>query len=216
MQNDGLLQLVSDRNGALAAGLDDLHAHVAAAVLQRTRNCKADIAAARENDALRRRFLMAEQAQGSGNLRPVGNHVGEIADPQLIGRVRREHAVVSPDSDDGRSKIREEFGKLLQRRVHERAVLAAFDRDHRHAVLREANRVRRARKRDTAQHHAPDLELGRDHDIDRHVLAGEERLVLGQQVALRPHPRDLARHVEDRVRELARHHVHLVVQGDGD
>ena len=56
---------------------------------------------------------------------------------------------------------------------------------------------------------------GNDH-VDGHVVAGEQVLPHGPQIALGTDAGDLGRHVEQGVRHLAGDHVHFIGEGDGD
>ena len=57
---------------------------------------------------------------------------------------------------------------------------------------------------------------GRDDDVDRHVLAGEQVGPDRRQIALIAHAGDLDRDVEQRVGHLAGHHIDLVGLRDRD
>ncbi len=113
-------------------------------------------------------------------------------------------------------QVGKQFGKLAQRRVDHRAILAAFDGDHRHRIVGELHRIRRTRQGDAAQHHFTDLDLGRNDDVDGHVFAGKQIAVLRQQIFLRPYAGHFRGHAEQRMRHLTGHHVDLVVKRDAD
>ena len=63
---------------------------------------------------------------------------------------------------------------------------------------------------------ARDLHLRRDDNVDRHVLAAEQIRPFRLQIILAAYARDLGRHLEQGMADLAGDHVHLVRIGDRD
>ena len=62
----------------------------------------------------------------------------------------------------------------------------------------------------------PYLDLGRDDHIDGHVVAAEKVSPDRLEIALVPYARNLGRHVEQRMGNLAGHHVDFIGIGDSD
>ena len=87
---------------------------------------------------------------------------------------------------------------------------AAADADQPHPVVGERDAIGGARHLEPQRDRARDLDLGRDDHVDRHMLAAEQVLPAALQIALLADARDLGRHVEQRMRDLAGDHVDLV------
>ena len=127
--------------------------------------------------------------------------------------MKRESRLMAITND---MEIGKELRELAKRRVDDGTAFFAPHRDHPHAPVAERQHVQRPRHLQPALDGAGDLYFGRDDQIDRHLVAAEEIRPDRVQVALLAHPRDLLGHVEERMGDLAGHHVDLVGVGDGD
>src|SRR5690606_38829792 len=98
------------------------------------------------------------------------DYIGQIIGYQLIGGTRNEELVVAVDADHDGRQVGEEFGQLRERRVDDRALFLAFDRQHDDVAVREWNNVGGAGNGDAAQDHFAHLDLRRNDHVDRQVI----------------------------------------------
>ena len=166
--------------------------------------------------AARLRFLEPECRHGTGQLRPFDDEIDLVARQHLFVGVGHDDPVLPRDPDDGDQQVRKDLGQLAQRRLDQRAVLAASHADEPHQPVDQGNHLERAGHLKTSGDGARHFDFRRDDDVDGQILAREQIRVDRAQIALVTDSRDLDRHVEQRMRHLARHHVDLVVLGDGD
>ena len=120
------------------------------------------------------------------------------------------------DRDHHDVEIGKQLGELAERRVDDGAAFLAAYGDHSQAPAAERQHVESARHLEPALDGTSDLNFRRDNQVDRHVVAAEEIRPSRVEIALVAHPRDFLRHVEQRVRNLTRHHVDFVGVGHGD
>ena len=113
-------------------------------------------------------------------------------------------------------ELRKERRQLAQRRVDHRGLLIAVDPDQRHLAVGQGVDVEGSRHLQAPLDGPRHLDFRRDCHVDGHVVPAEEVGPLGIQIRLVADPRDLGRHVEDRMTNLAGHHVDLVGIGDRD
>jgi hypothetical protein len=101
---------------------------------------------------------------------------------------------------------------LNERRVDDGTVFQAFDRHHHDSLVGKTDNVAHTGQGDAAQHHFPDLKLGRNDDVNRHVIAGKQILIVRLQIGLCADAGDLGRHIEQSMRHFTGDDVHLVIK----
>jgi hypothetical protein len=92
------------------------------------------------------------------------------------------------------------------------AFVEAFDCHHGDRVFGEPDHVCGTWQRYASQDEFRDFSFRRNDDVDGHLFAGKQILVLRHQIGLSANAGDLRRYVEQRMRNLARHHVDFVVE----
>jgi hypothetical protein len=85
-----------------------------------------------------------------------------------------------------------------------------------HFVVGERNCLERSRHLQAANDCSGDLDFRRNDDVDRQVLTRKQVRPRGIEVTLLAHAGDLDRHLEQRMRHLACHHVDFVGLRHGD
>ena len=216
MQDHRLFELGSHRLGPRRRRFDHLGIDPGIFGLDLLGQEQADIAAAEDQQPARLRFLVAEGGHRPRQLLGIDHEIGFVAGQHLVVGRRNDGPPLAGQTDDHRVEVGEDLGQLAQRCVDQRAALAAAHADQLHPVFGQRDHLEGAGHLEPAGDRAGNLDLGRDDDVDRHVLAREQGPEHGVEVTLVADPGDLRRHVEQGVRDLAGHHVDLVGLGHRD
>ena len=161
-------------------------------------------------------LLVPEHRHRPGNMVVVGDEIDLVPGQHLIVRRRHQRGVAAVYPHHHDIQVREDAGELAQRRVDHRAVIAAAQRDGPHHAVGERDGIGGAGHQQAAHDRPRDLHLGRDDHVDRHVVPAEQIGPDLLQIGLGAYAGDLGRHLEQRMRDLAGHHVDLVGLGDRD
>ncbi len=122
MQDNRVIQPVSDEFSAGPVAFNDADAGVAGAVLQHSGQRHADCAATNDDDAVGGRFVAAEDRHGAGDV-PFGRQdINLIAAFKMIAGEGGLNSLSAPEAEDKGVEGAEQLGQLAQRRVHNRAV----------------------------------------------------------------------------------------------
>ena len=146
----------------------------------------------------------------------IGDEIDLIAGQQMLGRIGHEPLAAAHDPDDGDVEIGEQLLQLAQRRVDDGTIIGAAHAQQLYQAVGQGKAVERARRVKAPRNGPPHFDLGRDDHVDGHVVAAEKIRPHGLEIALVAHPRDLGRHFEQRMGDLAGHHVDFIGIGDGD
>ena len=201
---------------AFRAQLDDLHVEAGMALLELLRQEVADIAAPDDDHPAGFGLLVPEDRHAARHMLGVHGEIDLVSYQHLVVAARHDQTGIPADRQHHDVEIGKQLRELAERSVNDRAAFLAAHGDHPHTPAAERQHVEGARHLKPAFDGAGDLDLGRDDQVDRHVVPAEEIGPGRVQVALVADPRDLFGHVEQRVRDLARHHVDLVGVGNGD
>ena len=177
---------------------------------------KADVAAAEDQQPPRRRLLVAEGAHGARHLIAVDDEIDLVAGQHLVVPRGHDGTVFAHEPDDDDIEVGEQLGELPERRIDQGTGILAAHAQQLHLVVGQGNHLERPGHLEAPRHRAGHFDLGRDDDVDGHVVAGKQIRPDGVQVALVTHAGDLGRHVENRMGHLTGHHVDLVGIGHRD
>ena len=195
---------------------DQFRLDPAAAFFEIACDIEPDVPAAGDDDPSAKLLLLAEDRQRPLHPFRRRHHIDGVACNHMVAGTRDEHRFVPQDADDSGVQVGEQFRQLPQRRIDDRAILAAIDAENRDLLVGERDGLGRSGLCHPTQHHLADLDLGRDDHVDRHVFTGKQVAPALLQIALFADAGDLGRQVEQRMGHLARDHVNLVMQGDRD
>ena len=177
---------------------------------------KPDIPAADDHDAAHLWLWPVEDA-----VKPVAmgfqhGDVGGISHLQVVIAARCENVPCPVDPDDPGAEAGKEALDLVQRRVEDRTVRQDLDCNELDVAASETDAHQCARRTEALQDGVAHFGFGRNNEIDSQPLAGKKLAPARRQILLSAHTGDLVRNVEQRVGNLANHHVDLVGIGHGD
>ena len=135
---------------------------------------------------------------------------------QLVPRLGREQPRLAAHAHDDGAQGREQLVQLAQGRVQCGAVILQQDAQKLHLAAHEGFHVKGGRRRQPLQGRIRDLSFRADHHVDGQVGRAVKIRIDRIQIGAAAQARDLARHLEDRMGDLAGDHVHLVRMGRGD
>ena len=216
MQDHGVVaEFARDVLGAHLRILDDLQRQRRRALGELLCQVQPDIAAADDHHAVGDLLLVTEIAHHAGGLARAGDDIDRIPELHAIGRRRHESLTAAHQRDDdhggqGRGQIVEPAAE------HGAAARCATDAEQLNAAVGERDRVECAGRLQTPHDAVGDLQLRRDDHVDRELVAGIEAAPDRGEIALVAQAGDAARYLEQRIGDLAGHHVDLVRSGDRD
>lgn len=209
MQHHRALEPLGGMLGTGLVGLDqpDLDA---AGTLEGPRHIDADIAGPDHHDPADRLGIASENVEHATDLRAFRDDIDVIARQKRIRALGDEQGVLALYADHSEAQVGKELHDLFRRRSGNRRGLLEPQAQQLHTATGKDGSRERARRLDALQDGAADLQLRRDHDVDREIAGGEEIAPGRVEIVLRPHPRDPHRRGEQRVSDLTGDHVHLV------
>ena len=174
LQHDGVAQDLGDAPRAGRVALDELDL---VAVLDALREPQADVAAARDHDALHRVLDAAQLAHDLAHVLGGGDeeHLVVVLDHRVA--LGRDAAAVAVDRDDARVDVRQVLAQGAQLLADQRAAADRLDPDQPHAAVGEVEHLQRARVADQPLDVLGDQLLGADVDVHREASAVRRRSV---------------------------------------
>jgi hypothetical protein len=131
-----------------------------------------------------------------------------------VRAARNDGPAFAVDGGDPGVHPRHVLAQKAQLLAHQRAAVVGLDRHELNAAFREIQYLQRTGVLEQLPDVVGDHLLGVDEHVDGHVLAAEEAFAV--QVGRRADAGDLGRRAEQRVADLAGHHVDLVAGGHGN
>ena len=216
LQHGGSPQCIGQFRGLRAVAFDQPQAHMREFRFYQARQPVADIATPDDDRAVGLFFLVAERRHRPRHMGVVHDEIDFVADQHLVARLGNEVPLRAHDADDIDVQIREQRRQLAQRRVDDRAGVFEADPDEPDPPVRERQHFGGARPGQPPHDRAGDLALGRDDRVYRHPLARKHVGPVPVEIGRAADSGDLGRNVEQGMRNLARDHVDLIDERDGD
>ncbi len=185
-------------------------------LLEHLGDVQPDIAAANNDDMIEAALVTVEDRGETFGMRVEHGDIGAVSGLQDITSARGADFGAPADPDDPCREVRKHAAHLVDRKVDQRIVGAEFEAQQLELAARESRAHDRARRAEALEDGVPHFRFGRDDHVDGQAFAREDVLPGRIEVRSVAHARDLERHREHRVGDLADHHVDFIEVGDRD
>ena len=146
----------------------------------------------------------------------MGHDIRAVAFKQLIFRLGREQRAIATDTDNHSTQRGKQIRQLAQRRIYDGTVFINDQTQQLRPTFKEAFRIEGCRRAQALQGSRRNFAFGRNHNVNRYVIAAIKIGIDRAQIGLRPQAGNLARDRENRMGHLTGDHVDLVGIGGGD